>query len=112
MKQTVDEYTFKNAFRARRPDNFTWGGLSALYEHLIELENDTGQELELDVVALCCDFSEYKDFDEIRKAYDIELCYDEFGLQKFNVEDEVKAYLRYNGSAIIEHDEGVIINNF
>ena len=106
MRQTVDEYDFKNAFRAQRPDNFTWGGLSALYDHLIELENDTGEELELDVIAICSDYSEYKDFDEIKEAYDVEVS------GRFMVEDEVKAYLRYEGSAIIEHDEGVIIQNF
>ena len=106
MKETVDEYMFKNAFRARRPDNFTWGGLSALYEHLIELEHDTGVELELDVIAICSDYSEYKDFDEIKEAYGVEVS------ERFKVEDEVKAYLRYEGSDIIEHDEGVIIRNF
>tara|TARA_R100000657_G_C4655468_1_gene99481 strand:+ start:347 stop:655 length:309 start_codon:yes stop_codon:yes gene_type:complete len=102
MKQTVDEYDFKNAFAARRPDNFTWGGLSALYDHLIELEHDTGVELELDVVALCCDFTEYKDFNEIKEAYNVK------GL----TDDDVREWLGYNGWAIIEHDEGVITNNF
>tara|TARA_R100000005_G_C4856029_1_gene119902 strand:+ start:13 stop:321 length:309 start_codon:yes stop_codon:yes gene_type:complete len=102
MKQTVDEYTFKNAFSAQRPNNFTWGGLSALYDYLIDLEHDTGEEFELDVVGLCCEYSEYKDFDEIKEAYDVK------GLN----EDETKEWLAYNGSPVIEHDEGVIIQDF
>jgi hypothetical protein len=54
----VTETMFKDEFKAIRPDNFTNEGLSALYEWLTELEEDTGEPMELDVIAICCDFSE------------------------------------------------------
>ena len=58
MKQTVNFSTFRDAFRAIRPDNFTSDGLRVLFDDLEQYEEDCGQELELDVIAFCCDFVE------------------------------------------------------
>ncbi len=69
MKQNVNEHQFLDAFMKIRPDNFSRDGLYSLYDYLIELEEDIGEEIELDVIAICCDFSEYKDLKEISEAY-------------------------------------------
>ena len=58
MKQTVDRQTFQVSFMNLRPKNFTFEGLDILFSHLEELETETGEELELDVIALCCDYAE------------------------------------------------------
>lgn len=58
MKTTVDFYDFKHSFERIRPDNFSREGLSVLWDYLEQYEADTGEELEMDVIALCCDFSE------------------------------------------------------
>ena len=58
MKTSVSEYDFKNAFMEIRPDNFSSKGLTVLFDHLEELENDIGEEMELDVIAICCDYYE------------------------------------------------------
>lgn len=50
-------------------DNFSYYGLIALYEFLTDLEDDTGEELELDVVAICCDYSEYDSAWDAMKEY-------------------------------------------
>ena len=34
MKQSINEYDFRNAFIQLRTDNFTYEGLTALYNHL------------------------------------------------------------------------------
>ncbi len=58
MKQTVNKYEFEQAFRqADRYDNFGYAGLSALFDYLEEYESSTGEEIELDVISLCCDYS-------------------------------------------------------
>lgn len=49
---------FRNDFKAIRPDNFSYEGLEILFNHLEELENDCGIRIELDVLAICCDYSE------------------------------------------------------
>ena len=69
MKQTIGKAAFKDAFYAyNRGDNFSPAGLAALYDYLTDLERDTGEEYELDVIALCCDFSEYTT-EELREAF-------------------------------------------
>ena len=60
MKTTVTRHDFHEAFAKQRPDNFTPDGLNALYDYLTELENDIGEEMELDVIAICCDYTEYE----------------------------------------------------
>lgn len=59
MKTTITKSDFTFAFKNMgRSDQFTHKGLCELYDFLIEMENDTGEEIELDVIALCCDFGE------------------------------------------------------
>lgn len=69
MKQSVNLYTFRRAFETLRPDNFSYAGQEALFDYLEEYEESTGEELELDVIALCCDFSEYENLEAFQKAY-------------------------------------------
>ena len=71
IKQTVTESDFRDAFQAIRPDNFSYEGLGALYEYLEGLSEDIGDDIELDVIALCCDFTEYSE-DEAREEFDID----------------------------------------
>jgi len=58
MKQSINKYQFIDSFTAIRPENFSYAGLSALFEYLESYEDDTGTEIELDVIALCCDYTE------------------------------------------------------
>ena len=56
MKQTITRSAFIDAFHDMgRADNFSYDGLCALFDWLEE----QGEEYELDVIALCCEFSEY-----------------------------------------------------
>lgn len=72
MKQTVYLHTFRDAFQAVRPNNFTYEGLEVLFDYLTELEDDIGQEMELDVIAICCDYCE-DTWQNIASYYDIDL---------------------------------------
>ena len=58
MKQTVQEHDFIDAFKKIRPENFSYEGLQALFGYLEEYEESCDTEIELDVIAICCDFSE------------------------------------------------------
>lgn len=61
MKQTVTLYDFQYGFNRWETykNNFTDEALKALFEYLEEYEESTGEEIELDIVALCCEYSEY-----------------------------------------------------
>jgi hypothetical protein len=62
--ETITETQFMDAFKAIRPNNFSYEGLSALYDYLEELSED--EPVELDVIAICCEFTEYNSLDEMR----------------------------------------------
>ena len=69
MYQTVNEYDFRNAFRDMgRGEQFSYEGLTILFDALEQYEVDTGEDMELDVIALCCDFSELSE-KEVRDTY-------------------------------------------
>ncbi|GHU80108.1 hypothetical protein AGMMS49992_32810 [Clostridia bacterium] len=69
MKETVDRSLFHSRFHDYgRDDQFSGAGLDALYEYLTDLEEDCGQEIELDVVGLCCDYTEFTS-DELIEEY-------------------------------------------
>jgi hypothetical protein len=69
MYQHVSEYDFARAFEQVRPDNFSRAGLSALYDYLEDYEDSTGEQIELDVIALCCEYNEYEDLAEFQEDY-------------------------------------------
>tara|TARA_R110000796_G_scaffold52803_1_gene124337 strand:- start:522 stop:872 length:351 start_codon:yes stop_codon:yes gene_type:complete len=60
MKQTINQTQFINAFQSwdTYKDNFSYDGLVLLYEYFEDYYADTDIEMELDVVGICCDFSE------------------------------------------------------
>lgn len=69
MKQTINSYQFHDAFkRMDRADAFSYEGLNVLFKGLEEFEEDTNEEMELDVIALCCDYCEMH-LNEIIEAY-------------------------------------------
>ena len=70
MRRTVNVYDFRQAFvDYDRAENFSYAGLEALFEYLVSLEEDTGEEMELDVIGICCDFSEYENIKEFQENY-------------------------------------------
>jgi hypothetical protein len=108
MKQTVDFYDFKRAFEQIRPDNFSREGLSVLWDYLEQYENDCNEELELDVIALCCDFSE-DSTENIANSYDIDLSECETDEDKA---EEVKEYLEQETTLIGEVNGGFVYRDF
>lgn len=91
MKQTIGLSQFVDAFMSIRPMNFTHEGLEILFNGLEELEEDTGEEMELDVIALCCDFCEMH-YTEILRQYNID--YDD--VEDDCIDDVIMGYLEQN----------------
>jgi len=52
-----------------RHEQFTYEGKRALYDWLEMLVDETGQEIELDVIALCCEFTEYESMKDLQNEY-------------------------------------------
>lgn len=71
--KTFDEYDFINEFKAyNRTDNFSYKGLRILFESLDELAQDCEMNIEMDVIALCCEYSE-DDLYSIVNNYDLDV---------------------------------------
>jgi hypothetical protein len=108
MKQTIDLSQFTDAFMSIRPNNFTHEGLVALFDWIEQQESETGTEQELDVIALCCDFTE-STYAEIVKDYDL-------SDEEFSIPDEMpQAVIDYlnNETVVIGYtDETIIYLNF
>lgn len=69
MKKTIGLSDFRKEFEDfGRSNHFSYEGLNALFDYLTNLEEDTGEEIELDVIALCCDYAEY-DKEELISEY-------------------------------------------
>jgi hypothetical protein len=72
MKKTVSEYEFNRWFKENRPNNFSYEGRQVLFEYLEQYEEDTGEEIEFDPIALCSEYTEYEDLDEFKANYTCE----------------------------------------
>jgi len=72
--ETVTESQFMDAFRSSefRKDSFSYEGLKALYDYLWEYSRDINMDIELDIVAIDCDYTEFACIDEFWESYDSE----------------------------------------
>lgn len=67
MKTTITLNTFCEAFiNAGLKEQFSYEGLSALFNYL-----ETGEQIELDAIALCCEYSE-AELSEVLADYSLE----------------------------------------
>jgi hypothetical protein len=70
MINTINKYEFSDAFQKMgRGDQFSYEGLIALFDYLEMLEDDIGEPIELDVISLCCEYSEYENLKEFQDDY-------------------------------------------
>lgn len=73
MKTTVSRYDFERAFvDANRKENFSYEGLGLLFAYFEDLEESMGEEIELDVIAICCEYAE-DTVSDIARNYSIDL---------------------------------------
>ena len=102
MIETVNKNNFINAFKTYfggdYKNNFSYEALTALYGYLESYEEDTDKKVELDVIALCCEYSEYKNLKELQDNYsDVETMED--------LENETTVIK-------IPHSEGFVIRSY
>jgi hypothetical protein len=116
MKTSVNYYDFVRAFeQADRAGQFTRAGLCALYNYLGEYEEDCGCEIELDVIALCCDYSEHESLQEWAHEY-FSNAWEELGFDCQDCDDDafddaIREFINDNGQ-LIEFDSGIIVSSF
>ena len=104
MKQTISKSDFIHEFEAMgRAGNFSYEGRGLLFDYFEQLEEDTGEEMELDVVAICCQYSE-DTYQGIASAYDIDI----EGMDEDEAVEAVRDYLEYNTIIIGQVDQSFV----
>lgn len=103
MKNTLN--TSEAASLLMADENAAWSmaGAFALAEHLEQIEEDCGTEIEFDRVALRCEYSEHESLQEWARYY-------------FNSDDEgdaekIREFI-YDRGQLIEFDGGIIVSEF
>ena len=92
---------FEKEFRYYgREDNFSWEGLRALFDYLEQYEEDCDQEIELDIIALCCEYTE----DSIQNIAD------NYGIE--GDREEILETLMDNTQVIEVDEDNIIIRDY
>ena len=108
MKQSVTFSAFVDAFRAHdRYDSFGYYGLRVIFDYLESYEQDTGEEIELDVISICCDYN-IMDIENIVKEYRIDVS----DVDADDLEGFVLEYLNDNTMVLGQCVDGVVFQCF
>lgn len=68
---TVDNaYQLEQLFKeCGRENHFSYEGFHALYDYLDNYSDEVGEDFKVDVIAICCDFTEYESWEELYNNY-------------------------------------------
>lgn len=111
MKKILNTQEIANELLADENANWSRAGAFALAEYLENLEEDSWVDMELDVVAIRCEFNEYSTALEAALEY---LSMDEIVQRRDaidNLEGSALEYLHEN-TMVYEFDGGVIVSSF
>ena len=70
MVQTINLHDFRKAFQEIRPNNFSYEGLESIFNYFEDVGEEN--EMELDVIGVCCDFTECT-LDDFIKSYGLDV---------------------------------------
>lgn len=106
MYQSVSFGDFCDAFRSMdRKENFSYEGKRVLFDYLEEYEDSTGERIELDIIALCCEYSE-DSTEDIIQNYTIDIEEDMTDEEKADIVEE---YLEENTILLGKTDIGTFV---
>jgi hypothetical protein len=120
MKDTLTTNQAAQILLADEYANWSRAGAHALIEYFEDFEEDMGEEIEFDAVALRCDFSEYASLEDWCSEYfgqsmgDLPPAEVMVYLQESYVDtvaDAIRQYIIENGT-LIEFSGGVIVSSF
>jgi hypothetical protein len=106
MKLSINNaYEFRNQFIAHNRDNFSYQGYEVLFDYFEEIDSD----MVLDVIAICCEYSE-ESVSAIARNYSIDL--NDANPEDDDYEDQckeiVRDYLNDHTSLVGETADGFV----
>lgn len=105
MIQTLSTYAAASMLKDDQYANWSMAGATAIVEHLEQLEEETGTPIEMDVVAIRCDYSEYETAVEAATEYGFEVDDEE------DEEEQEEAAIKWleERTTVIQFTGGVIV---
>jgi len=105
MKQTIHMSDFRTAFySAGRKDQFSYEALGLLFEYFEEID----PEYDLDVIAICCEYSEATP-EDIARDYQIDI----HGLEDDEIQRAVLDHLYYQTSVVgVTHSDTIVFAQY
>jgi hypothetical protein len=111
MKTTVYLPDFVQAFRRIRPEQFSRAALVALFDHLEAIDRESEDETELDVIAICCNWTEYANAIEAAEAYGWE-SEDVGDDEKADVSERSALEFLQDETTVLEFEGGILVQNY
>lgn len=99
------------ACRMDRGDNFGHNGWNAIGEYLENLSEDTGEDIEVDIVGWCCEYDHTDSADDFFSQYGNDMCLSESEWESFDDDEKIEAvesYLQDNTSVVCCEDGCII----
>lgn len=117
MKKTLTTSEIADELFNGGQNGFSYAGARALAEYLEELEESIGEEMELDSVAIRCDYAEWELLAAWRKDYFSSLedaadrCGYDFDCDEEEADEKTREFIRDRGQ-LIEFEGGIIVSSF
>ncbi len=99
MKKTITQNEFIREFENR--NNFTKEGLINLFNYFEEIEEDMNEQFELDVIYICCNYTEYSNIKDLKEDY----------LIPFEGKKRIREYLEARTQIVSFEEDCIIIIN-
>ncbi len=108
MYYSVNFSQFCDAFQNHdRSAQFSYEGKRVLFDYIEQLEDDTGHRVELDIIALCCEWEE-SDVEDIAANYNIDI----EGMDSDEALAVVSEYLEENTQVAGQTPTGIVFQSF
>jgi hypothetical protein len=107
--QTLDKYSFVRAFEeSSRKDQFSSEALEAIFEYMEEYSDSTGENVEFDIVGICCEWTEMP-WQEVVQSYGLDLSHCETDDERI---DAVEEYLQDETQSVRLSDDSFVFVQF
>jgi len=114
MKTTLTTYDIANALSNDEFAGFSRAGAFALAEYLEEYEESTGEELELDVIAIRCEFTEFESIEDWSECHFSDDQLEELleDCKTMNDAHDILTEYIEERAQLIRFDGGIIVSQF
>lgn len=99
------------ACRMDRGDNFGYKGWNAIGDYLENLSDDLGEDVEVDIVGICCEYSMSEDVSEWWEEYGVYSDIDSDEWEEMDDEEKLEAIENYlqDNTSVVTCQENLII---